>query len=105
MDLWKVVWYSPLREALAALWRMELQKGEVRGDLWYLQVVSDGCREGLMKMLAKPGQRLMILPSGAEALGGDTGTDGPDALSWSGTEARALCERLAGWESPSKGDS
>jgi len=96
---------SSSAEALAALWRMELQKGEVRGDLWYLQVVSDGCREGLMKMLAKPGQRLMILPSGAEALGGDTGTDGPDALSWSGTEARALCERLAGWESPSKGDS
>jgi hypothetical protein len=96
---------SSSAEPLSGLWRMELQKGEVRGDLWYLQGLPDEGREGLMKMLAKSGQRLMILPSGGEGLVGSESEDASDALSWSGMETQALCERLSGWGPPSKGDS
>lgn len=94
---------SSSADALEGLWRMELQKGDVRGDLWYLQGLSDEGREGLMKMLAKPGQRLMIFPSGEEGLGGTADTSG--SFSWSDTEAQALCEHLASWGAPSKGDT
>ena len=91
--------------ALQGLWRCELRKGDVRGDVWFIEAWSGEGEQALLKMLAKPGQRKLVLPSGGPAMAWYATTDAPEALAWSGAEASDLCAEINGWGRPSERDA
>lgn len=97
--------FASAASALEGLWRCELRKGDVRGDIWFVETWSNEGGETLLKMLKKPGQRKVVLPSGGPALAWYEATDAPQALAWSGAEAADLCASLDGWTVASERDA
>ena len=91
--------------ALDALWRCELRRGAVRGDIWFIETWSSEGEEALLKMLQKPGQRKLVLPAGGPGIAWYETTEAPLALAWSGAEGSDLCAALDSWGGASEGDA
>jgi len=86
-----------LGEALDGLWRLLVRKGDVKGEVWFLGSLSPEGRAGVPQLLLEDHQRAVVLPVDPELLSWYGELDGPDAIGWTGDEADALREAVAGW--------
>jgi len=86
-----------LGEALDGLWRLLVRKGEVRGEVWFLGSLSPEGRAGIPQLLLEEHQRAVVLPVEPDLLAWYGELGGPDAIGWTGDEADALRQAVAGW--------
>ncbi len=86
-----------LGEALDGLWRLLVRKGDVKGEVWYLGSLSPEGRAGVPQLLLEEHNRAVVLPVEPELLAWYGELGGPEAIGWTGDDAAALTQAVAGW--------
>ena len=86
---------TELGESLDGVWRLEVEKGSKRVELWFVAELPVEGRAALPQLLLEQKERIVLLPIDAELSAWYASVDGPTALGWTGDEAEALGAALA----------
>ncbi|MFT5458166.1 MAG: hypothetical protein ACI9K2_004671, partial [Myxococcota bacterium] len=88
-------------DALRALWRAVLVRGDVRGELWAVSSLPAEARAAVPQLLLDARERTVVLPLDADLLDWYGGLSGPEAVGWSGPDAaESIAAALDTWAAP-----
>lgn len=82
---------------LDGLWRLVVQQGEARGEIWVAEELSPEGRAAVPQLTLEERARVAVLPAGSPLLDAWEGLGGPTAIAWDETGADALGAALGAW--------
>ncbi len=89
---------SPVLEALGSgadgLWRLMLDRGDDRVEVWFLGADSPEARAAIPKLMEREARRVVVLPVDPDLLSWYGATGGPAAIGWTGDEAADVVAAL-----------
>ncbi|MCB9664749.1 MAG: hypothetical protein H6732_11595 [Alphaproteobacteria bacterium] len=88
---------APLGKAVRGLVRVRLRRGDVEGEVWWLDEPSAEAQMALPLLLLAPGARVLVAASGQGIEGWLSPDAGTPLLLWPDAGAPALVDALAAW--------